>query len=142
MINSEIAAYYPALLTLAILCLAVLAQSFLAGVIGLGKSDEEPGMPLKGGHKDLSFRTLRTYGNSVENLPVFVATLLLALIAGVAPIWVNSLAIIHVGFRLVYWIVYYSGVGKVGGGPRTIVYVLGLLANLVLAGMVLFALLV
>ncbi len=132
-------AYQPALLALTILCLAVLVQSFLAGVIGLGKSDEEPGRPLKGGHGDFSFRTLRTYANSVENLAVFGLIVLLAMFAGASASWVNWLVGSHVAFRLAYWAVYYSGAGKIAGGPRTILYVLGWFANLVLAVVTLFA---
>ncbi len=132
-VTLQLAAYHPALLALAILCLAVLIQSFLAGVIGLGKSGEEPGKPLRGGHEDFSFRTLRTYGNSVENLPAFGITVLLAIIAGVAASLVNWLAAIHVLIRLVYWAIYYVGVGKVAGGPRTMAYAAGLIANLILA---------
>lgn len=137
----QLAAYHTALLALAILCLAVLVQSVIAGAIGLGKSDEEPGLPLKGNHKNFSFRTLRTYGNSVENLPAFAIVLFLAIIAGVTPSWVNWLAGINVALRLLYWAIYYSGVGKVANGPRTIVYASGWFANLILAGATLQALL-
>ena len=103
---------------------------------------ELPGIPLKGDHTKLSFRVLRTYANSTENFSVFVATLLLAIIAGVSPWIVNWLAGLHVAFRLVFWAVYYSGVGKVGGGVRTIVYVLGWLTNMVLAVIMIYTLLV
>lgn len=131
--------YRPALLALTILCLAVLAQSFLAGVIGLGKSGEEPGKPLKGGHRDFSFRTLRTYANSVENLAVFGLIVFLAIISGANTSWVNWLVGGHVAIRLAYWAVYYSGVGKVAGGPRTMLYVAGWFANLALAVVTLLA---
>ncbi len=125
-----ITAYQPALVALIILCLAVLIQSFLAGILGLGKSDEEPGKPLKGTHNDLSFRILRTYANSTENLSMFGLTVFLAIVAGVSPAWVNWLAGVHVVIRLLYWAIYYSGIGKVAGGPRTMAYASGLLANL------------
>ncbi|MGB7285594.1 MAG: MAPEG family protein [Salaquimonas sp.] len=137
----QLVAYQPAFTALAILCLAILAQSFLAGILGLGKGEETPGMPLKGDHTKFSFRTIRTYANSVENFSVFSASVLLAIIAGVGAVFVNWLAIIHVVFRLAYWAVYYNGVGKVGGGIRTITYVLGLLANIILSVMVAYALL-
>ena len=131
--------YHPALLALTILCLAVLVQALLAGVLGLGRSDEEPGKPLKGAHDDLSFRILRTYANSTENLSAFAIIVFLSIIVGVGPGLVNWLAGIHVALRLVYWVVYYSGVGKVAGGARTITYASGLFANLILAGATLVA---
>ena len=130
---SRLADYQPALLALTILCLAVLAQSTLAGVLGFGKSGERPGHPLQGGHGDLSFRAIRTYANSTENLPAFAITVILAIIVGVTPTWVNWLAAIHVALRLVYWVIYTGGIGAAANGPRTIVYVMGLLANVVLA---------
>ena len=136
----QLAAYQPALLAVAVLCLAVLVQGLLAGVIGLGRSDEEPGKPLKGNHADFTFRTLRTYANSVENLPAFAITVMLAIAAGAAASVVNWLVAIHVGLRLVYWLIYYAGTGKVANGPRTIVYAMGLFANIVLAVVTLAAL--
>ena len=132
-LSPHLADYYATFLAFTVLCIAVLVQSFIAGAIGLGKSDEVPGMPLKGNHADFSFRTLRTYANSCENLPVFGFTVILAIIVGVAPVWVNWLAGIHVALRLLYWAVYYSGVGKVEGGPRTIIYAAGFFANVALA---------
>ncbi len=136
----QLAAYHPALMALAILCLAVLVQSFLAGILGLAGGEEISGLPLKGDHSKFSFRTIRTYGNSTENLPAFATTVFLAIIAGVGVALVNWLAIIHVVIRLAYWAVYYSGIGNVAGGMRTIMYVLGLFANIALAVLTVWAL--
>jgi uncharacterized MAPEG superfamily protein len=135
MLNSmpQLVVYQPAILAIAILCLAILVQSFLAGALGLAKGEEIPGKPLKGDHSKFSFRVLRTYANSTENLSVFIATAIIAILAGVSPWIVNWLVGLHVMFRLVYWVVYYAGIGKVSAGPRTIVYVLGWLTNMVLA---------
>ena len=137
----QLAAYHPALVALTILCLAVLVQSFLAGILGLAGGEETAGLPLRGNHEKFSFRTLRTYGNSTENLAAFATTVILAIFVGVGVALVNWLAILHVAFRLVYWAVYYKGIGKVGGGIRTIVYVLGLFANIILAVLTAYALL-
>lgn len=133
-------AYQCALLALAILCLAVLIQGVLTAPLAFAKEEETPGIPLQGSHDQLSFRVVRTYQNSVENLPAFVAVLFLAIIAGVDATWVNWLAGIHVAARLLFWTAYYSGTGKIAGGPRTMTYVLGWLTNTILAGMVLYAL--
>lgn len=138
-ILNNFSAYHPALIALAILCIAVLIQSFLAGIFGLAKGNEIPGKPLRGDHDNFSFRSIRAYGNSVENLPAFGWVLLLAIIGGASPKLVNWLAGIHVTLRLIYWGIYYAGVGKVAGGPRTMVYVLAWLVNLVLAIVALLA---
>ena len=128
-----LAAYRPALLALAVLCLTVLVQSFLAGILALAPGHEVPGKPLRGDHPDRSFRIMRTYANSAENLPAFAVALLLAIFAGAGAVLVNWLAALHLAARLAYWIIYYIGMGKPGGGPRTVVYVIGLLANGALA---------
>lgn len=138
----QILAYQPAFLALILLCLMVLVQGFLAGAIGYGKSNEEAGRPLKGNHEDQSFRVIRTYGNSTENLSMFVAVAFLAILAGVSPMLVNWLVAAHVLARLAYWGVYYAGIGKTGGGARTIIYVIGLLANIVLALLTVYAMVV
>ena len=136
----DLSPYEPAILAFAVLCMAVMIQAFLTAPLGFLKEEQAPGMPLQGDHDMLSFRVLRTYANSVENLPAFGFSLLLAILVGVGATAVNALAAIHVASRLAFWAVYYSGVGKVAGGPRTMTYVGGALSNLVLAGMVLYTL--
>lgn len=129
----QLAAYYPAIVALILLCLMVLVQGFLAGLLGLAGGEETAGLPLKGDHTKFSFRTLRTYHNSTENFSVMIATTILAILAGVSVALVNWLVGLHVMIRLVYWAVYYSGVGKVGGGIRTITYVAAFFMNVILA---------
>ncbi len=138
----QLADYQPAILALTLLCLMVLIQSFLAGVLGLAPGDQVAGMPLKGSHADKSFRVMRTYANSTENLSVFVATVVLAIVAGVDQTWVNWLVGLHVAIRALYWAVYYAGIGKVAAGPRTVTYVMGWLMNLLLAIMAFYAMVV
>ncbi len=135
----QLLAYQPALVAMVLLCIYIIIQSVIAGVLGLGIGDEVPGRPLKGGHVDRSFRVLRVYANSTENLAFFVTVAFIAIVAGVSPVWVNGLVGLHVFFRVLYSLIYYRGAGKVGGGLRTIVYVLGLLMNFILAVMTAYA---
>ncbi len=137
----HLAAYQPALLALAILCLVVLVQNFLTAPLAYIKEQQAPGMLLGGDHSMLSFRVIRTYQNSVESLPAFGFTLVIAILIGVNALLLNWLAAIHVAFRLAFWAVYYSGVGKVAGGPRTLCFVGGLTANIVIAVACVYALL-
>jgi uncharacterized MAPEG superfamily protein len=124
--------YKPALIGLALLCMIPLIQSFLSAPFAFVKQQQVPGMPLNGDHSLLSFRVLRAYANSVESLPAFGIVLLLAVISGVSPSIVNWLVAIHLVARLAFWVVYYLGIGKIAGGPRTMCYVVGLLSNMVL----------
>jgi len=125
-------AYQPALMALSVLTLAVLVQSVLTAPLAFASGEQVPGAPLLGDHSALSFRVVRTHGNSVENLPVFGFAVLLAAVAGTNINLVNWLAGVHVVFRLACWAVYYSGWGRPSGGPRTLCFIGALLANLVL----------
>ncbi len=132
--------YQSALIALLILCLCVLIQSFLTAPLAFLKQEQSPGMPLNGDHKLFSFRVLRTHNNSVESLAPFAISLIIAIVIGVQDTAVNWLAMIHVAFRLLFWAVYYSGIGKVAGGIRTLCFVGGLLANIALVLLTIIAL--
>ena len=136
-----ISAYQPAVAALAILTLIVLIQSFLGAFFCFVKGDKVPGAPLTGDHGELGFRAMRTYQNGVENLPAFAIALTLAIIAGAGASLVNMLAIIHVGFRVLYMAIYYSGFGKPAGGPRSLTYVAGWAINVALGVIALLAVL-
>ena len=132
--------YQPALISLALLCLIPLLQAFLAAPLAFVSEEQQPGLPLHGDHKLLSFRVLRTHMNSVENLPSFGIALLLALLLQASPDWVNWIALIHLASRLGFWAVYYSGVGKVAGGLRTLVFIVSSLTNMAMSVVCLVAL--
>lgn len=131
--------YQPALLALAILSLIALVQSFLTA-FAFTSGEQAPGMPLNGDHSMRSFRIIRIHANSVESLPALGFALVVAVLAGANASLVNWLALIHLGFRVAFWIVYFTGVGKIAGGPRTLCYVGGLLSNIALAVTAIFAL--
>ena len=132
--------YSLALVALTVLIIAILIQNVLTGFLAFTKKGgQTPGM-LKGGPQDFGYRVLRTYGNSVECLPAFAVTLLLAIMVGVSPIWVNGLAVAHVVIRLLYWAAYYHKIGANTPGLRSPLYALGWLMNLILAVMVILAL--
>jgi uncharacterized MAPEG superfamily protein len=135
-----LASYQVSFLVLAVLSLVALIQSFMNAPLAFGSEKQMPGMPLQHDHTQLSFRALRTYANTVENLPAFGFALLMAVAAGASPWIVNLLAGLHLAFRLAFWAIYYSGVGKVTGGPRTMVYVGGAFINIWIAGMAIFSL--
>ncbi|MFK7914481.1 MAG: MAPEG family protein [Pseudomonadales bacterium] len=124
--------YQPALLSLAALCLTVLIQALLTAPLAFISGAQTPGAPLRGDHTQRAFRVLRTHANSAENLAPFGLTLLIAMVVGAHASLVNTLAMLHLGFRLLFWLAYYLGVGKVAGGPRTLAYVGGLLTNFAL----------
>lgn len=128
-----LANYQPSFIVLAALSLTTLVQNFLTAPLAFVKEEQVPGTPLRFDHSKLSFRVLRTYANSVETFPAFSWALLVAVIAGASPALVNWLAGIYFAFRMAFWAIYYSGIGKAAGGPRTMAFVGSLLTNIVLA---------
>lgn len=134
-------AYRPSFFVLGLLSLITLVQNFLTAPLSFVKEEQVPGMPLQFDHTKLSFRALRTYQNSVESLPAFAAALLVAIIAGSAATLINIAAGVYLAARVSFWAFYYMGVGKIAGGPRTLSFVVCLLANIVIAVAALIALL-
>lgn len=137
-----LAPYQPSFLVLGLLALSVLIQSFASAPLAFLNEEQIPGMPLRHDHSKLSFRALRAYGNAAENFPAFGWALLVAIAAGASAGLVNWLAFIYLGVRIGYAAVYYSGIGKAAGGPRTMFYVGSLLTNIALAGIAIYTLLV
>ncbi len=131
-LTTVIMAYQPALMALALLSLCVLIQSSLTAPLAFLKNEQSPGMPLNGDHRLLSFRVLRTHANSVESLTPFAAAVGLSIAFETNSTAVNWLAISHVIFRLCFWAIYYSGIGKIAGGMRTLCFVGGLISNMAL----------
>lgn len=132
-ILTELLPYQTALLALSILVLAVLVQAVLTAPLAFVSEEQAPGAPLQGNHELRSFRVIRTHANSVENLPPFGFALFAAIAGGASAELVNWTACLHLVFRLLFWGIYYAGVGKVAGGPRTLCFVGGLVTNGVLA---------
>ncbi|MEP4034252.1 MAPEG family protein [Roseibium polysiphoniae] len=122
------------LIVLAAVSLIALAQSALCAPLAFVNEEQTPGMPLCLDHSQLSFRAIRTYANTTENLPAFGFALVVAITAGASPTLVNWLAGTYLAFRLLFWAIYYSGIGRISGGPRTLSYIGWLAANFILAG--------
>lgn len=132
--------YRPAIAASMVLCLLVLTQAVLGVIFGIVVGREEPGGKLKGDYSEFGFRTLRTYLNSTETIAVFAFSLLLAMIAGASPGWVNWLAVLYVAARGLHGAFYYAGLGPNIAGPRTMAFVFCWSINVLLAVVALFAL--
>jgi uncharacterized MAPEG superfamily protein len=135
-----VSGYRPAIAASMVLCLLVLTQTVLGVIFGIVVGPEEPGGKYKGDYGEFGFRTLRSYSNSTETIAVFAFSLLLAMIAGASPGWVNWLAVLYIVARVFHWVFYYAGLGPNIGGPRTVAFVLGWIINVLLAVIALFAL--
>ncbi len=125
-------AYKVSFLVIGALVVISLIQNVLTAPLAFLKEEQIPGMPLQYDHSKLSFRVLRTHANSAESVPIFCISLLVAIIGAASSGWVNGLAVIYLFSRLAFWAFYYSGKGKIAGGPRTMAFVAGLVCNFIL----------
>ena len=80
-------------------------------------------------------RARRAHGNIGENLVPFMAVVLVANAAGVHSDWTATASVVFFVARLAHFASYIVGIGM----PRTISYVVGALATLVIAGSILVA---
>ncbi len=133
--------YGPAIASLIVLGLIVLAQAFLGAIFGLVVGGGTPGAAPPGDYGHFGSRALRTHANSVENLSAFALLVIMAMFVSAEPRLINLLAMAHVAARILYWIVYYAGLGAVGGGPRTLIYVIGWGINVAIGVIALMAVL-
>jgi uncharacterized MAPEG superfamily protein len=88
------------------------------------------------GHDSFVFRSHRTFQNSLENTPMMFATAVLAILSGLGPaalaatVWVFAIA------RILHMVLYYGIATEKNPSPRSFFYVIAMLTNLVLVGMV------
>ncbi len=136
-----ITTYQTALLALGVLSLAVVVQSFIAGLVKNGISGQPAGVDVTGDISDRTFRIARTHLNSIENFSALFAASVLAMMAGANAQWLTWLVLAAVGLRLIYWPIYYARFGKDGGGLRSFVHVFALVANMGIAALAIWALL-
>ena len=133
--------YYDfALLGVWVILLTVLIQALVASYAKASRPDHIPGKLLTSSHDSFVFRAERTFMNSLENLPVFLGTALIAVLAGASPHWTEKLIWIYAGARLLHMALYYAIATEKNPSPRSWFYLLGVLANLGLLGVTLFAL--
>lgn len=94
-----------------------------------------PGSEPEADYANPVYRWHRAYGNLTESIGPFVAVTLAAILAGVAPFWVNLLASAFLAVRILLLVVHIKGIGKPDMGVRSFTYVAGWLICLALAVM-------
>ncbi len=124
----------------------ILATVLIQQIIASGKKAKAPGaipgkMDESLGHSSVVFRTQRTWMNSLENLPVMLGTIFLAVFAGANDTWTGILVWIYAISRILHMVLYYVIATDVNPSPRSWFFLAGLLANLVLLGFCVVALL-
>ncbi len=118
----QFAEYGHAIVAIAIWILVV---QLLSAVVGAGKANAGmvPGATPPEDYDNKLYRMHRAYENSIANLSVLVAAVVIAMLAGASPFWVNWLATIAVLARIVMVLVHIKAMGKATQGIRTMIFV-------------------
>lgn len=134
----QFADYGYAIASLAGVSILGLLLNPLTAVRKMGKGVAAGGTPEQD-YADPVYRLNRAYLNLSEMMGFFVAAVVAAMLAGVAPYWVNLLAVLFFLGRLAVLAIHLAGIGPMNMGPRTFVFVVGWACALILALMTLVA---
>jgi len=133
--------YNTALWGLFVILLTVLVQAIIAAASKAKQPGAVPGkMDESLSHSSFVFRSNRTVANSLENLPVMLGTILLAIMAGVDAAWAGGLVWLYALARAAHMALYYAIATDKNPSPRSYFFLLGVLANIVLLVMAAIAL--
>lgn len=133
--------YWATFLWMAIIIATVLVQWFIASGTKAKQAGAIPGkQPQELSHQSFVFRAWRTHQNSLENLSPMLGTIVLAILAGVHPLWTGSVTAVFAVARLAHMVLYYAIATEKNPSPRSYFFMLGLVANVVLLVMVFWTL--
>jgi len=133
----EFQMYQSAFWALWLVLVTVFAQGMIAAAIKAKQPNTIPGQIPDGlDHQSVVFRTSRTHLNSLENLTVFLGTALLAILVGADPTWTAGCIWVYALARLAHMGLYYAIATNKNPSPRSYFYLIGVLANLVLLGVI------
>ena len=127
----------------AIVSLAVFAMlGLLLNPIGAALKSSEgitAGSMPEADYENRTYRINRAYLNAAEMAGFFAIVTVAAILAGASPFWVNLLATVFLLSRLVVAFIHIRGIGAENMGPRTMIFVVGWAACLILGLMAIVA---
>ncbi len=134
---NEFQVYDGAFWALWLIIVTVFVQGMVAAAIKAKQPNAMPGKIPEGlDHHSLVFRTSRTHLNSLENLAVLLGAGFLAIFVGANPTWTAIWLWIYALARLAHMILYYAIATNKNPSPRSYFYLLGVVANLGLFGLI------
>jgi uncharacterized MAPEG superfamily protein len=83
------------------------------------------GGELEADYANPAYRWHRAYQNLTEVFGVFCGIVIVAILAGANPFWVNLLASVFLLSRIAVVFVHVRGIGKPNGGLRSMIFVFG-----------------
>lgn len=108
-----------------------LVQWGVAAAVKAKQPNAVPGkVPESIGHESLVFRTHRTFMNTLENAPMFLASVFVALFMGIDSEWLGYWVLLFAVARIVHMVLYYAIATEKNPSPRSWFFVLGAIANI------------
>lgn len=125
------AIYHYAFIGVFVMLLTLLVQWFMASKTKASQPGAIPGKIADNlSHDSFVFRTHRTFMNSLENLPLMLGTTFLAILIGANALWTGIFVWIFVIARIVHMALFYAIATEKNPSPRTLFFMVGLLANI------------
>lgn len=112
----------------------ILVTVFIQWLIASGSKAKQPGaVPGKISeslsHDSFVFRAHRTFHNSIENVPFFLAAAFLAIFVGVDSLWFAISIWVYAFARIIHMLLYYGIATEKNPSPRSYFFMLGVIAN-------------
>ena len=124
-----LAPYADALFIVSLLMILIIVQSFVGAFFRNAIEKYQAGEPLPANHDSATYRMVRSFENSAENLILFLPVFVLAIAASVSPTWVWWVALLFTVGRAAHWAMYAMNIPML----RTVAFAIGFFATLALA---------
>lgn len=127
------ALYSDSIFVLTLLVCMVVLQAIIATGAHRKQTEYIPGVvDDKLDHHSFVFRSHRTFMNSLENVPVFVLTAMLAMLSGIDAVTLYWTVVVFAVARLVHMVLFYKIATNKNPSPRSYFYMIALIAQLFL----------
>lgn len=127
------AQYADSVFLLTLLITMVVLQALIATAAHRKQQQYIPGVvDDKLDHHSFVFRSHRTFLNSLENVPVFVLTAMLAMFAGVEAATLYWTVMVFLIARVIHMVLFYKIATNKNPSPRSYFYMIALLTQLFL----------
>ncbi|MCF2950368.1 MAPEG family protein [Paraglaciecola aquimarina] len=114
----------------------VVIQQLVATIAHRKQSEYIPGVVSSElDHFSFVFRSHRTFLNSLENVPIFILSVLVAIMLGISPQHLLNVSIIFFIARLAHMVLFYVIATNKNPSPRSYFYMIGLFAQMYLIGL-------
>jgi len=127
--------YTDSLLLLTALVAMVVIQSFIATLAHRKQTQYIPGVVAADlDHHSFVFRSHRTFMNSMENVPLFILTAILAMFLNFDATTLYWTVLIYFVARLIHMVLFYKIATNKNPSPRSYFYMIALLTQFYLLG--------